>query len=130
MRSAANKQLPSRLQRVAKATAFAIYLNHFDAWDGLTTVLFARLSAQERATLAWAALRSLEPEVAEKVSETVLGRSNKPLPPFLDPMADAAWWAAVATSNELAAYCLAAFKAMPKNRKIAFLEHVRGRKVA
>ena len=51
---------------------FTLWLNEPDAWAGLTVVLTARLTTEQRAALAWAALRSLSPENVEDVANAVL----------------------------------------------------------
>ena len=54
---------------VARAIGYALTLGDEAAWHGLTIVLMARLSDQERAALAFAALMSLSDEHASAVAE-------------------------------------------------------------
>lgn len=119
--------MPSRLQRVAKATAFAICLNHFDAWTGLAIVFRSRLHPKELAALAWAALRALDAADVKKLIAAVSGGAGIPLPPLFDPVEDAAWWASVASNEELTAYCLASFRRMPAAEQRAIIEHVQAK---
>jgi hypothetical protein len=45
-------------------------------------------------------------------------------------MDEAAYWADIASPEELEAYCLATFQAMQRGRRAAFLDHVQGRQAA
>ncbi|OSQ46760.1 hypothetical protein [Marivita geojedonensis] len=56
-------------KRVARCVGYALTLGNEAAWHGLTTVLISRLSDQERAALAFAALMSLSDEHASAVAE-------------------------------------------------------------
>lgn len=47
-----------------------------------------------------------------------------PLPPFLNVMDDARWWADLANRSERKAYALAAFEALAPADQAAFLRHV------
>ncbi|MDZ7907131.1 MAG: hypothetical protein U5N10_02155 [Gemmobacter sp.] len=49
-----------------------------------------------------------------------------PLPPLIDPLDEAQWWASIANRAELRAYCLAAFQAMGKADRQAFLQFAKG----
>lgn len=99
-------------KRAAKMLGYALTLDSFDGWETASAIWQARLTATERAALAWAALRALDDDQAETVAETVLGGAGAPLPPFLDALPDARLWASMATRNELKAHALAAFEAM------------------
>ncbi len=55
---------------------------------------------------------------------TLTPGAGVPLPPFLNAMDDARWWAGLASRGERKAYCLAAFEAMPPADQAAFLHHV------
>ena len=58
---------------------YALTLGDFAGWAAASAVWAVRLTAEERAALAWAALKSLEPEQAEAVAETVFGVQPDPL---------------------------------------------------
>lgn len=104
---------------------FALTLGEADAWSGFASVAITRLSIEERAALAWAALRSLDaPDQAEAVSEAVLKFSGYPLPTFLNPMSDARHWASLASLRERKAYALAAYEALPQRDRLAFRKHI------
>jgi len=127
-----SKYMPDAYKRVARMVGYALLLGE-DAnnWHGLTVVLTARLTPQERAAMAWAVLRSLTPEQVVAVAETVLpDGTSAPIAPLFNHMDEAAFWADMAEPEALEAYCLASFNAMPAPRKAAFLEFVQGRQVA
>ena len=56
---------------VARMVGYTLTLGTADAFADLAYVLHRRLDPKERAGLAYAALRSLDPELAELVAETV-----------------------------------------------------------
>jgi hypothetical protein len=126
-----SKYMPDAYKRVARTVGYSLLLTDADAWHGLTVVLTARLTPQERGAMAWAVLRSLTPEQVVAVAETVLPEgSSAPIAPLFNHMEEAVFWADMAEPEALEAYCLASFKAMPAPRKAAFLEFVQGRAAA
>lgn len=126
-----SKQFPRKLKSVARCVGYAAWLDTPDAWLSLPVVLAARLEPQQRAALAYAALRSLDPEHAATVCDAVLpDGAGQPIAPLFNHMDEAAFWADMAAPEELEAYCLASFKAMPRPRQAAFLDFVLGRQVA
>lgn len=125
MNSSIKNSMPDSYKRVARAVGYAVLLEDWDAWVGLTVVLAARLNGTQRAGLAWAALNSLDTaEQAEQVAEAVLTFADYPLPTFLNPMEDARWWASLATLKERKAYALAAYEALPVREQMAFRNHI------
>lgn len=68
-RSAMSKWAKGEHKKVARAIGYALTLGTESAWHGLTIVLMARLSDEERAALAYAALTSLGDEHASAVAE-------------------------------------------------------------
>ena len=126
-----SKYMPDAYKRVARTVGYSLLLTDADAWHGLTVVLTARLTPQERGAMAWAVLRSLTPEQVVDVAQTVLPEGvGAPIAPLFNHMDEAAFWADMAEPEALEAYCLASFNAMPAPRKAAFLEFVQGRQVA
>lgn len=112
-------------KRMSRMIGYTLALGDADAWAGFTTVAMARLTVEERAALAWAALRSLDtPEQAGQIAETVLTFADYPLPTFLNPMDDARWWTSFASLKERKAYALAAYVALPIREQIAFRNHI------
>lgn len=68
-RSAMSKWAKSEHKKVARCIGYALTLGDEAAWHGLTIVLMARLSDEERAALAFAALMSLSDDHASAVAE-------------------------------------------------------------
>lgn len=124
------EQMKQSHLRATRVCAYALTLGTHDAWEAASAVWQARLTESERATLSWAALRSLHHDEAVAVAELVLGGAGAPSPPFLNPVDDAAWWASIASPSEIDAYALAVVRAMAPGRRIAFLEWVQRRAVA
>ena len=126
------KYMPDAYKRVARVVGYCLILGEgADVWHGLTVVLTARLTPQERVAMAWAVLRSLTPDQVVAVAETVLPEgSSAPIAPLFNHMDEAAFWADMAEPEALEAYCLASFKAMPRGRQAAFLEYVQARAAA
>lgn len=124
------KQIPSGIKRVSRAIGFAAWLDESSAWIGLSTVLRARLEPHQRAAMAYASLRSLDPEQVAAVVAAVLPVSQPPIEPLHDYLDEAAFWADMADLEALEAYCLASFNAMPRPRQAAFLEFVQARQAA
>lgn len=112
-------------KRMSRMMGYTLTLGDFDAWEGFSLVAMARMTAEERVSLAWSALRSLDTaEQAEMVAESVLRAAGYPLPTFLSPMDDARWWASLASLNERKAYALAAYEALPPHEQMAFRKHI------
>lgn len=131
MSNTLSKYMPDAYKCVARTVGYSLLLTGADAWHSLTVVLAARLTPQERAAMAWAVLRSLTPEQVVAVADTVLPEgSSAPIAPLFNHMDEAAFWADMAEPEELEAYCLASFNAMPRGRQSAFLAHVQGRQAA
>lgn len=126
-----SKYMPDAYKRVARAVGYSLLLTDADAWHGLTVVLTARLTPQERAAMAWAVLRSLTPEQVVDVAQAVLLNGvGAPIAPLINHMDEAAFWADMAAPDEREAYCLASFEAMPYERQAAFFDFVQGRLAA
>lgn len=125
-----SKLIDPNHKRLSRMLGYCLTLGDADAWAGFSFVAEARLSEAERAGIAWASLRSLEPYNAEQVAVMVLGGAGYPLPLGDDVMGDAQWWASMASEREAKAYCLASFNAMPPHSQAAFLSHVDARAAA
>jgi len=65
-----SKQIPDHIKRVSRCVGYAIWLGN---WSGLSLILRARLEPQERAALAFMALRSLDHETACMTADAALG---------------------------------------------------------
>lgn len=117
-----SKLITRRHLGATRVLGYALTLSDEAGWEGASAVWQARLAPDECAALSWAALRSLSPDDAVVVAETVLGGAGAPLPPFLDPMDDALWWAACAGPSELEAYALSTFRALSPSKRRDFVE--------
>lgn len=111
-------------KRMSKVLGYCLVLGDPDAWGGFSVVARARMTHEERAALVVAALGSLPYQHALETVATVFGAAGDPLPPFLGGMEDARHWAGWASPNELKAYALAAFEAMPTQDRAAFFRHI------
>lgn len=119
-----SKLITRRHLGATRVLGYALTLADEAAWEGASAVWQARLAPDECASLSWAALRSLSHDDALVVTEAVLGGGGAPLPPFLDPMDDALWWAACANSTDLDAYALSIFRALSPSKRREFVEYV------
>ncbi|MBZ0129915.1 MAG: hypothetical protein K8F59_12435 [Rhodobacteraceae bacterium] len=125
------KHIPDNIKRVSRSVGYALWLNTSADWFSLPVILRARLDARQRAALAFMALRSLDREDAVLTAEMALsGGAGQPITPLFNHMDEAAFWADMAEPEELEAYCLASFNAMPRGRQAAFLDFVQGRQAA
>jgi hypothetical protein len=117
--------------QVVRMLGYVLTLGTQDAWWGLVPVLMARLTVEERAALAFMGLKALDRDDAMMTAEAALcAGAGQPQAPLFSFMAEAAFWADMADPEELEAYCLASFNAMPRGRQVAFLDHVQGRLAA
>ncbi len=113
--------------KMTRMLGYTLVLGTLDAWQGFARVAEARLDVKERAALAWAALRSLDADTAAMTVEAAFepeGGAGMPMVPLDDFADEAAFWAERAAPDELAAYAVAIFKAMPKRRKRDFATYV------
>jgi len=115
---------------MSRMLGYCLTLGSPKAWADFSIVASARLTRIERASLAFAALNSLNGEQARMTAAAALGAAGEPLPPFLGAMDEARDWAALASAAELDAYCLAAFRYMAPARQAAFLRFVQRRAAA
>lgn len=117
--------------KVVRTLGYVLTLGTQDAWWGLFPVLMARLTVEERACLAFMALKALDRDDAVLTAEAALcAGAGQPQAPLFGFMDQGAFWADMAEPEELEAYCLASFNAMQRDRQAAFLDHVQGRHAA
>lgn len=122
------KHIPDPIKRASRAFGYAVWLDTPDNWHGLTIVLTARLTVEQRGALAWATLRALPDHVADLVRQSGSGVGGYPIPPF-DPngiMDAATWHASVSSPIERKAYGTAHFQAMNSADQRAFLAWANG----
>lgn len=124
------KMHPPHLKAV-RMLGYVLTIGAPAAWWGLVPVLMARLTPQERASLAFMAFKSLPRDDAVMTAEAALYEgAGEPRAPLIGFMDQAAFWADLANTEEVEAYCLASFNGMASGRQAAFLDHVQGRKSA
>ena len=109
---------------------YVLTLHDAAAWLGFAKVATVRMSEEERAALAIAALLSLSPVSAASCASEVLRPAGDPLPAFLGGMEDARHWASIATAAELKAYAVAAHDAMSVHDQNAFFQYIREVEIA
>lgn len=118
-----------RSHRAGRLLALAIRADDPDAWGELVIGFLAVLTPRDALGAAHAALRALPAELRRAVVAQAFDRAGMPPAPLLeDPqslMGEARLWTAAATPDELRAYVLAAFHALPPAERAAFLKHVR-----
>ena len=117
---------------VARSIGYALTTGDSDGWGMFTAVTLLRLEDVERVGVAYAALRSLNPDHVKDTLEAALGRSGVGMPqaPLSNHMDQAVFWADMAEADELDAYCLASFNRMAPPRQSAFLGFVQERAAA
>lgn len=126
-----SSQIPDNIKRVSRSIGYALWLDTYDDWAGLSVILRARLSDKQRASLAFMVMRSLDCEQMGAVANAVMPQGTPaPMAPFINHVDEAAFWADMAEPEALDAYCLASFNAMTSSRQTAFLEFIQGRKAA
>jgi hypothetical protein len=112
-------------KRMSRVMGYVLTIGGADAWAGFSTVAKARLTIEERAALAWAALRALDAsDQVEMIAQAVMQSAGSPLPTFLNPISDARWWASIASRSERKAYALAAYEALSEQDQMAFRRHI------
>ena len=123
------KQLSRAHLGACRMVGYALHLgaDDFDGWMQAAFVWRARLSAQERAALAYAAMRALDPEDAAAVADAALGAdgpaTSVPLPPINS--ADVELWAETSGADALEAYAEAAMLHMPAAARDDLLHRMR-----
>jgi len=124
--------LPPRIVAAVATFGNCLVLDEPEAWLRSLPALKRRLEPRELASIAFAALRALDPELREDTVRAALFdvSAGYPLPCFTSPLSDARWWAGNASRDELKAYSLAAFEAMQPRDQSAFLSHVAGEQAA
>lgn len=118
---------------VARAVGTTLILGDVEAFAGLSMILRAKLTPEERRGLAWAALRACDNEEIEAVVDTILPAeegAGSPLPPFDGAMAEAAFWVDYASPEEIEAYALVCFESLPAGDQAEFLAYAQSRRQA
>ena len=105
--------LSDRHRRTCLMLGLCLLAGDSDIWVKAPVVWSARLTAEERAALAFSVLRSLDPDQIQHVFDAVFSRFNLPPPPFLNPSTEASDWAAWADHEYVSAMAVACFNEMP-----------------
>jgi hypothetical protein len=116
-----------RHKKAARVLGYAATLNTTDAWYAASALWEARLTPDEAAAMAWAALKATKPEWAAMAAESALGVAGAPLPTFSDIVQEAGWWADCASPDERAAYVVACFNRLSKAERAEFLAFAEAR---
>ena len=113
---------------------YALTLDDAGGWHGFSRVLAARLTLAERGALAFAALRSLDPDARAEVSRAAFhdepAPAGAPLPALLNIEDEAEDWASFADRREHRAFaraCLARLHPRDRDRIMADLRHSEAR---
>ena len=117
-------------KRMSRMLGYCLTLGTANAWSDFAQVAAIRLTEIERASLAFAMLRSLSPASAELTAGAALGAAGAPLPPFLGGMDEARVWASWASRAELKTHTLAGFEEMSLADQAAFFQHISELEVA
>ncbi len=111
--------------KLMRTIGFVLTLGTQDAWRGLVTVFEARLTVEERAELAFMALKSLDRHDAIMTAEAALSAgAGQPQVPLFDYADQAAFWVDFAEPEELDAYAVEIFDVMETNKKRLFADYV------
>jgi DNA-directed RNA polymerase specialized sigma24 family protein len=126
-----SKYAQKRHKRAARSLGFALTLADFDGWQKFNHIIGNLLTAEERAGLAYAAMRSLTEEQRQIVADGVFpSEMGAPLSGIGSIEDDAVWWAKNASEVERSIYLLACFNSLPPDRQKAFVEHAKRKTAA
>lgn len=111
-------------KRMSRMLGYTLLLGDARAWQGFGLLSAVRMSHRERSFLAAVTLATLPIDTVEDIAAQAIGAIGTPLPAFLGGMEDARWWASYASVNELKAYALASFQALPGKEQSAFFRFI------
>ena len=103
---------------------YALTMHDYETWEAASAVWQARLTPEECAALAWAALRSLDRDNAVEVARR-FWRRGRTASPNVSPTDEAAWWAGIASPDEIDAYAVATFNALSPAKRRHFIDFAR-----
>lgn len=106
-RSAMSLYVNPAHKRASRVLGFALTLDNPASWYAASSVWQARLTPQETAVMAVAALNATESELEQSIAEEALYDFGVHRPSFGTTILDAGVWADLATSEERAAYAVA-----------------------
>ena len=114
--------------KIARCIVYALTLGEAEGWLDFRTIVKTKLSEKERASLAYAALLSLDEETRELVCENAFEPSplnSEPMPPACELLDEAKWWAAKATREEKEVYIMSIYSHMSPERQAAFTAYIK-----
>lgn len=114
-------------KRMSRMLGYCLTLGTEQAWRGFSMVAAVRLTPEERAALAFAALQALQEDHAELAATAAL---DAPQPAPLGGMATARAWAVTASRAELKAMIAAAYDALSAEDRAKFCQHIAARELA
>ena len=122
------KYYKDRHKRTARSFLYALALDEVNGWLSLKSIMMARMSEKERASLAYTALRSLNEEQRESVARHAVDVDliGPPMPPWSDLREDATWWTQRASLAEKETYLLTIYEHLPKKDKKEFAQYLAG----
>ena len=100
-RSTLGRYIAPAYKRLASMLGYSLSLGTFEAWTAFSAIAAVTLSAKERAALAFAALKALDPQHAEITAAAALGSAGTPLPAFMGGMDEARQWATYAIGGKV-----------------------------
>ena len=115
---------PDRHRRAAEFIRLCLALGD---WTHAPLVLFVRLTRGERLLLLLATAYALNPDDRDDAIRDMFRDCipDVPPPPFLDPLADARFWAACTTRRHLEATGAAVMEHLPPARRDALADYGR-----
>ena len=117
-------------RRIARYVSIALILGEQESWLQLKILFKGYLSPQERAALAFAAMRSLSEDDRVQVAAHTIpewAECGSPLPTLFDLADEAKWWASNASPKELETYLLCCFNELDRHRQIEFSGYLQTR---
>lgn len=71
------KHIPAHIKAVSRSIGFALWIGTRDQWFGLSLILRAQLSDEQRAALAFQALKSLDYDLACFTADMALNPTSE-----------------------------------------------------
>ena len=72
-----SQHIPDHIKRVSRSLGYALWVGDQNQWFGLSLILRARLSDEQRAMLAFMALKSLDHETACMTADEALSEATE-----------------------------------------------------
>ncbi|MGX9352356.1 hypothetical protein ACS3QZ_14235 [Shimia sp. W99] len=119
-----SQRFPAPIEIASRSIGCALWMNTPNAWEGLQTILAARLSPACLSLLASTILCTLRRDDAIEALVRAHGGAGAPIPPLFSFMDEAVFWAQMAARDELKAYLLASYNHLPEQDQAAFLDFV------